>query len=51
MDKWNEIGKLAEEAGFIISAYGGIMVLMSHEEQKDRGIFEEIQKMNNREEK
>lgn len=35
---WKEIGKLAEKYGFIVGAYGGMMVLATHENQiKDLG--------------
>ena len=35
---WEEIGKLAEKYGFIVGAYGGMMVLATHENQiKDFG--------------
>lgn len=30
---WGELGKLAEKYGFIVSAYAGIMVLATHENQ------------------
>ena len=30
---WEEIGKLAEKYGFLVSACGGIMVLSTHENQ------------------
>ena len=36
--RWEEIGKLAEKYGFIVGAYGGMMVLATHKNQiKDFG--------------
>lgn len=35
--------KLAEKYGFITMAAGGVAILMTHENQKEQGIFEKIQ--------
>ena len=43
MDNWTEIMKLAEKYGFITMAAGGVAILMTHENQKEQGIFEKIQ--------
>ena len=45
-DKWDEVMKLAQENGFITMAYGGVAILMSHDTQKMRGIFEKTQRIN-----
>jgi len=45
MKKWAEVMKLAKKYGFIIFSYGGVVILMCHEEQKKRGIFEKTQKI------
>jgi len=50
-DKWDEVMRLAQENGFIAMAYGGVAILICHEEQKKQNIFEQIQVMNNLETK
>ena len=48
-DNWTEVMKLAEKHGFIAQAYGGVSILMCHEEQKKQDIYEKTQQMNGRE--
>ena len=43
---WDKVMKLAEEYGFITMAFGGVAILMSHEVQKEQGIYKKIQKIN-----
>jgi len=45
---WTEVMKLAEKHGLITMAYGGVAVLMHHDEQKKQGIYEKTQSMNGR---
>ena len=40
---YEEIMLEAEKAGLIIYAYGGVAILATHEEQKEREIFEHTQ--------
>jgi len=47
--KWDKIIKEAIKEGFVTMSYGGVAILMSHEVQKEQGIFEKTQKMCNRE--
>jgi len=42
---WDGIMKLASRSGFIAQSYGGLAILMCHEEQIKQGIFDKIQKM------
>ena len=49
-DGWYEVMELAEKHGFITQAYGGVAILMSHEVQKEQGIYEKTQRMNGRKE-
>ena len=48
IDNWDEVMGLAQKHGFITMAYGGVAILMSHENQKEQGIFEKTQAMNNK---
>lgn len=47
MDNWDEVMKLAEKYGFITMASGGVAILMTHDNQKNQGIYEKIQKICN----
>ena len=47
MNNWDEVMNLAEKYGFITFAYGGIVILMTHEEQRKKGIYEKTQKICN----
>ena len=47
-DGWDEVMKLAEKHGFITMAAGGTAILMCHEVQKEQGIYEKTQRMNER---
>ncbi len=52
-EHWDEVMELAEKYGFIISAYGGVATLATHEVQKQHfpdKKYREIQKMNGRQE-
>jgi hypothetical protein len=52
MSEWDQVMQLAEKYGFVVQAYGGVAVLMSHHMQKEKLGEEEyrrIQKMNGRE--
>jgi len=46
VDNWDKVMKLAEQYGFIVSAYGGTAILATHESQKAAGIYKKTQKMN-----
>ena len=49
--KWDEVMALAREYGFIIKAYGGTAILVTHKNQKEhygQEEYERIQKMNGR---
>lgn len=41
--KWDRVMALAERGGFIITAFGGVAVLATHDIQKKEGIFEHTQ--------
>ena len=45
IDNWDKIMKAATASGFIVMAYGGIAVVMTHEEQKAQGIYDNCQYM------
>jgi hypothetical protein len=47
-DGWDEVMALAEKHELITMAYGGVAILMTHDEQKRRAIFEKTQYMNGR---
>jgi len=49
VEKWDEVMKLAQDGGFITMAAGGVAILMSHENQREQGIFEKTQAMNGKE--
>lgn len=40
---YTEILKQAEKEGYITMSYGGVTILMTHEVQKEKGIFDETQ--------
>jgi len=46
VDNWKQVMELAKKYGFIVQAYGGTAILMCHEEQKEKGLFEKIQRIN-----
>ena len=40
---WNEILKEAEKQGLITMSYGGVAILMTYENQKEKGIYHDTQ--------
>jgi len=47
---WEEVMALAEKGKFIVRAAGGTAILVCHEVQKEQGIYDRVQKMNEKRE-